>query len=91
MPIPMSHQQVLDRYFLEMRCKVLDVAAALDRLNRASGAESPPADRRLVQLNEAIGVLGRADFDRAETIQRVFSLPYDPKWPRPTVGERPGE
>ena len=87
MPNPMPYEQVLDRYFLEMRCKVLDVAAALDRLNRASGAKSPPADRRLEQLNEAIGVLGRADSGRAEMIQRIFSLPYDPEWPRPTVGE----
>ena len=91
MPNPMSHQQVLDRYFLEMRCKVLDVAAALDRLNRASGAESPPADRRLEQLDKAIGVLGRADSGRAETIQQIFSLSYDPEWPRPSIGERPGE
>ncbi len=91
MPNPMSHQQVLDRYFLEMRCKVLDVAAGLDRLNRASGAESSPADRRLEQLDKAIGVLGRADSGRAETIQQIFSLSYDPEWPRPTVGERPGE
>ncbi len=91
MPNPMSHQQVLDRYFLEMRCKVLDVAAALDRLNRASGAESPAADRRLTQLDEAIGVLSRTDPGRAETIQQIFSLSYDPEWPRPTVGERSGE
>jgi len=87
MPNPMTHQQVLDRYFLEMRCKVLDVAAALDRLNRASGAKSSPADRRLVQLDEAIGVLSRVDSGRAETIQQIFSLPYDPEWPRPAVGE----
>ena len=82
---------MLDRYFLEMRCKVLDVAAALDRLNRASGTASPAADRRLTQLDEAIGVLSRADPGRAETIQQIFSLSYDPEWPRPTVGERPGE
>ncbi len=91
MPIPMSHQQVLDRYFLEMRCKVLDVAAALDRLNRASGAKNPSADRRLEQLDKAIGVLSRADAGRAETIQQIFSLSYDPEWTRPIVGERPGE
>ena len=87
MPNPMSYQQVLDRYFLEMRCKVLDVAAALDRLNRANGAKRSPVDRRLAQLDEAIGVLSRADSGRAETIQQIFSLPYDAEWPRPTVGE----
>ena len=37
-PIPLDKQQVLDLYFLEHRAKLLDLAAFLDRYDRAGGA-----------------------------------------------------
>ena len=86
MSIPMTSVQVLDRYFLEMRCKVLEVAAALDRIDRASGPAAGD-DPRIRLLGEAIETLRRRGPDRAETVQRVFSLPYDEKWQRPKLGE----
>jgi hypothetical protein len=86
MPIPMSAPQVLDRYFLEMRCKVLDVAAALDRMDRAGGV-SAGDDARVSQLHQAIDALREQGPGRAETVQRIFSLAYDPDWPRPVIGE----
>ena len=87
MAIPMSAQQVLDRYFLEMRCKVLDVAAALDRLDRAGGVSTVADDARVRQLHEAIDTLRRDEPDRAEAVQRIFSLAYDSDWQRPVIGE----
>ena len=87
MSIPMSPEQVLDRYFLEMRCKVLDVAAALDRIDRAGGAAKVAADRRMQQLREAVGTLRTDDDSRAERVQQIFSLAYDPEWARPKLGE----
>ena len=40
----MSAQQILDREFLEMRAKILEVSATLDRLERAEGpvTDAPP-------------------------------------------------
>lgn len=80
----MSHQrdalEVLDRDFLEIRAKLLQVAAGLDRITRAPGRPVDPPDPRLGQIHQAIEALKRPDPDRAETIQMIFSLPYDEAW-----------
>lgn len=72
--------EVLNHDFLETRCKVLELAADLDRLDRASrtGAEAP--DSRLAQLRQALEALLEPGPGRAETVQRIFSLEYDPQW-----------
>jgi hypothetical protein len=75
-----SKADVLNRDFLETRCRILELAAALDRLDRAprSAAEAP--DSRVAQLRQAIEALLEPGPGRAETIQRIFSLDYDPDW-----------
>ena len=78
MPIPMSCADVLDQYFLEMRHKVLDVAAALDRVDRADGDVS--GDPRVDALKRAIAVLLEDAPGRAERVLTVFSDEYDPNW-----------
>ena len=80
MSIPMNAPQVLNRYFLEMRCKVLEVAASLDRIDRAGGSAGDDTDPRLVQLRRAIRVLLENDPERAERVQMIFSREYDPEW-----------
>ena len=88
MPIPMPASAVLDRYFLEMRGKVLEVAAALDRVERAAGAEQAVRDERLDLLKEAIATLTDGRADRASRVLTIFSDPYEPSWPRPTKNRR---
>jgi len=79
-----SHQrdalEVLDRDFLEIRAKLLEIAASLDRITRAPGRPCDPPDPRLAQIHQAIDALRRPDPDRAETIQLIFSLPYEESW-----------
>jgi hypothetical protein len=76
---------VLDRDFLETRQKVLELAAALDRLDRAPRPSETPPDRRLAQVRRGIEALLEPGPDRAETVQLIFSLEYDPDW-RKTTG-----
>jgi len=71
---------VLNRDFLETRSRILDIAAALDRLDRSSSHPGETPDRRLAQLRQAIEALLEPSPGRAETIQRLFSLDYDPQW-----------
>lgn len=52
---PLSREQVVGQYFLEHRAKLLDVAAFLDRLDRATPAGAP--DFRELALREALAVL----------------------------------
>ena len=68
----------MEREFLETRAKLLELAAALDRLDRAAG--SVAQDPRSQQIQQSLAVLSSNDADRAEQIQLIFSLPYDPEW-----------
>jgi hypothetical protein len=73
---PLSAKEVLDRYFLEVRAKLLDIAAVLDRIDRGGGI----ADPRLDKVRRALGIVREPQTGRAEQLQQLFSLPYDPKW-----------
>jgi hypothetical protein len=80
---PLPAAQALDRYFLEARSKLLDLAAILDRINRGSGGPGVESDPRLEKIREALEVMHDESGGRAERIQQVFSLEYDPNWERP--------
>ncbi len=69
---------VLDREFLEMRAKVLQLAASFDRLDRAEGAVE--GDSRLTQLAQAIQLLQSERPDKAEEVQMIFSRAFSPNW-----------
>ena len=81
-PAGRSKAEVLNSEFLEVRARILEVAAALDRLDRAprGGAGVEPPDGRRAQLRQALEALLEPGPGRAETIQRIFSLEYDPDW-----------
>ncbi|GBD35132.1 hypothetical protein HRbin36_00237 [bacterium HR36] len=76
----LSASEVLNRYFLELRSKLLDIAAILDRMDRGGPL---PADPRLEQIHQALHELISATPGRAERLQMIFSRPYDPNWERP--------
>ena len=78
---PLPAKSVLDAYFLEARCKLLDVAAILDRIDRGDG--SVQSDARLANLRKAIEALLSKPNGRAEELQHIFSLAYDPEWKKP--------
>lgn len=78
---PLDAKAALDAYFFEARCKLLDLAAILDRIDR--GAGDLAADPRLARIREALDVLKDVSPARAERVQQVFSLEYDPRWEKP--------
>jgi hypothetical protein len=75
--------QVLDLYFVEHRAKLLDLAALLDRVDRARAAPGASADYRLAALRRAIGVLVDGRTERARRVLEVLSDPTSP--PRVTA------
>jgi hypothetical protein len=80
---PQAALPVLDGYFLEARSKLLDLAAILDRIDRGGGVSDDP---RLARIRNAVQILNEKGVDRAELVQTIFSLPYDPNWKKPTPG-----
>ena len=73
----MPASQVLDREFLQLRAKILELAASFDRLDRGAPL---PEDTRLNLLHQGIRIVLSDDPDRAERLQRLFSREYDPNW-----------
>ena len=67
----MTRQQLLDLYFMETRYKLVDLAAFLDRMDRAPGTE----DFRLPALKHAITELSSTKPGRAERVLLALSDP----------------
>lgn len=70
----MSRTELIDEYFIENRTKLLDVAAFLDRLDRAM-QDSCADDYRMEALREAVKSLSDAGPCRVKAIQMIFSDP----------------
>lgn len=76
--------KALEQYFFEARAKLLDIAAILDRINRGQEAgEVKSSDPRVERIRKALEVLHDQSGGRAERIQQIFSLDYDPTWEKP--------
>ena len=82
-------QSIFDENFLSIRAKLIEVAAMLDREDRAAAVADDQAaattaeDPRRERVEQAIALLQRgatAPGQRAERLQQLFSRPYDPDW-----------
>lgn len=74
----MNAQQILDREFLEIRAKMLELAASFDRLERAEGDVA--GDPRTGLFREALEILQGDTEEKAEQLQLLFSRSYDNRW-----------
>jgi len=78
MTISPAAGDVLNREFQAIRSRVLDIAAALDRIDRATGDVA--GDPRLEKIRRSLQVLVGPSPQRAEQVQMIFSLPYEENW-----------
>jgi hypothetical protein len=67
----MTRQQVLDLYFMDARCKLIEVAAFLDRVDRGTG----DADFRYAAFRQALAELAGGEPRRAENVLKSLSDP----------------
>jgi hypothetical protein len=72
--MPMSAAKVLDREFLGIRSRLIDLAATLDRIDRAGGSAAD--DPRWLRIRRSLDMLAAGAAGRAEGIEMLFSLPY---------------
>ncbi|WP_437188431.1 hypothetical protein SH668x_001877 [Planctomicrobium sp. SH668] len=80
MPTIQQAKQVLDRHYLEIRCSILDIAGALDRIERSDKSSEVAHDPRMELIQEALKILGQNSVNRAEQVQLLFSDQYVPGW-----------
>ena len=71
----LSASKAFDAEFLGIRCRLIELAATFDRIDRAEG--SVAADARMAQIRRSLEILAADAPDRAERVQMVFSLPYE--------------
>lgn len=78
----MNSEQVLDREYLEIRGKILEVAASLDRLDRADGdvTQDPRMALMLQGLQITLQSNDAHSDSRAKQIQLLFSREYADSW-----------
>jgi hypothetical protein len=67
----MTRQQILDLYFMDARSKLIDIAAFLDRVDRADGEP----DFRLEAFRQALDELHSGEPFRAKSVLMSLSDP----------------
>ena len=77
----MTRQQILDLYFMDARCKLIELAAFLDRVDRAEG----DTDFRLKAFHNALKELGKRKAHRAKQVLVAFSDPTTKPIPKATT------
>ena len=70
---PLPAAKALEAYFLEARCRLLDLAAILDRVGRGDGPEGAAGDPRTARIRQALEALLGADPNKAEECARQFA------------------
>jgi hypothetical protein len=71
---PLTATQLVDEYFIENRNRLLELAAFLDRLDRAD-PRIATSDFRMQVFQEGLAALSGARPSRLEHIQMLFSDP----------------
>jgi hypothetical protein len=71
---PLTQRELIDEYFMEERVKVIDLAAFLDRLDRAREIDAED-DFRLRSIRDALTVLAGDEGGRVQRVQMIFSDP----------------
>lgn len=74
---PMPRDQTIDRYFMEHRAKLLDVAAFLDRVDRSESPAGADEDFRVEAMQRAIQLLIDEKGERAKRVLELFSDPSE--------------
>ena len=76
-----DRKNILDLYFLDARARLIDIAAFMDRVDRADGK----TDFRYDAFREALKALESGQPDRAKKVLLEFSDPSDEPIPKATV------
>ena len=76
-----DRKKILDLYFLDARARLIDIAAFMDRVDRADGGD----DFRFAAFRAALKVLESEKQDRARKVLLVFSDPTEEPIPAATT------
>ena len=67
-------EQLVEMYYLEARSHLLETAAILDRIERASGSDSAMENGKIKNLFKICEILTKEKTTRAEKILKMLSV-----------------
>ena len=76
-----NRKTILDLYFLDARARLIDIAAFMDRIDRADG----DSDFRYEAFSNALKALNSNQPNRAKEVLQVFSDPTNEPIPAATT------
>lgn len=77
-PLPLKRSDVIELYFMEHRAKLIDIAAFLDRVDRANddvGGSRGGGDFRMNAFRDALTILSDNKSQRAKRVLELLSDP----------------
>ncbi|MDB6111645.1 MAG: hypothetical protein JWR69_3395 [Pedosphaera sp.] len=77
----MTRQQILDLYFMDARCKLIDLASFIDRVERSEGEE----DFRMTAFRNALTELSKGNQEKAKQVLLALSDPTTDPIPAATT------
>ena len=73
-----SAEQIVADDFMIARARIVELAATLDRIERATGDVEDSKNMQL--LIQGMQVLCDEEFEKAKRVQLLMSRHYDPQW-----------
>jgi len=83
-----SAQQIVAEDFMIARARIVELAATLDRIERATGDVDDSKNMQL--LMQGMHILCDDDVEKAKRVQLLMSRQYDPQWQTQMSIERKG-
>ena len=83
-----SAQQIVAEDFMIARAKIVELAATLDRIERATGNVDDSKNMQL--LMQGMHILCDDEVEKAKRVQLLMSRQYDPQWQTQMSIERKG-
>lgn len=84
-----SAQQIVAEDFMIARARIVELAATLDRIERASGNVDDSKNMQL--LMQGMNILCDDEVEKAKRVQLLMSRHYDPEWQTQMAIERKGD
>lgn len=75
-----TSSEILERHYLEMRARLLELAASFDRIDRGETHTDIASDPRMEKLRAGLQIVLSQGAGRAERLQLLFSDEYLPGW-----------
>lgn len=83
-----SAQQIVAEDFMIARARIVELAATLDRIERATGDVDDSKNMQL--LMQGMHILCDHEVEKAKRVQLLMSRQYDPQWQTQMSIERKG-